>query len=258
MAKATEINDPRRGLERLWGQREPGRRGPKPRLSTDAVVRQAIALADAEGLAALSMRRVAEVVGVSPMSLYTYVPSKAELVDLMFDRVLGDTADPDPSLVHWREKLAFIARERWALSERHPWLLDLAMHRPPLGPNVLRKAQLMLSALDNMALEPEQAGLAAEALQDYITGALRSAREAREAEAVSGLSDEQWFALVGPVLEQHLDPHDFQAISRLTAARRRQTRSGQERNARFEFGLERMLDGLEAFIQRDSADRDPG
>lgn len=249
----TNSGDPRRSLELLWGGQEPGRRGPKQRLSTAEVVDAAIALADAAGIAALSMRKVAEAVGVSPMSLYTYVPSKAELVDLMFDRVLADTADPDGDLSGWREKMAFIARERWALSERHPWLLDLAMHRPPMGPNVLRKAQAMLAALDGMGLGPEDMGLAAETLQDYITGALRSAREARESERSSGLSDAQWFAIVGPVLEKHLDPQNYRAIRRIAEARRRQTRSPSERTARFEFGLERVLDGLDAFIRRSHA-----
>lgn len=244
----TDGGDPQRSLERLWGRQEPGRRGPKQRLSTAEVVEAAIALADSEGVQALSMRKVAQAVGVSPMSLYTYVPSKAELLDLMFDRVLGDAADPDDTVATWREKLAFMARERWGLSERHPWLLDLAMHRPPLGPNMMRKAMAMLGALANMGLAPEETGLAADVLQDYITGALRSAREAREAEALSGLSDAQWFAIVWPVLEKHLDPQHFQTVSRMSEARRERTRSPDQRAARFEFGLERVLDGLEVFI----------
>ena len=242
--------DPQRSLERLWGQREPGRRGPKPRLSTAAVVDAAIALADAEGVQALSMRKVAETVGVSPMSLYTYVPSKAELLDLMFDRVLGDTADPDDRVIGWRDKLAFMARERWALSERHPWLLDLATHRPPLGPNMMRKAVAMLTTVAAMGLSPEETGHAVDVLQDYITGALRSAREAREAEQLSGLSDEQWFSIVWPVLEKHLDPQHFETVSRMSEGRRERSRSPDERSARFEFGLECVLDGLEAFINR--------
>lgn len=249
----TDGGDPQRSLERLWGRQEPGRRGPKQRLSTAEVVEAAIALADKEGVQALSMRKVAQAVGVSPMSLYTYVPSKAELVDMMFDRVLADTADPDDRLTSWRERLTFIARERWGLSERHPWLLDLAMHRPPLGPNMMRKAMAMLSAMENMGLAPEETGHAVEALQDYISGALRSAREAREAEALSGLTDEQWFSIVWPVLEKHLDPQNFQTVSRMSEARRRQTRSPDERAARFEFGLERVLDGLEVFIGKRTA-----
>jgi len=81
--------DLNRSVELLWRRQEPGRRGPKQRLSTEEVVQTAIRLADADGLEALSMRKVAQEMGVTPMSLYTYVPSKAELADLMFDRVLA-------------------------------------------------------------------------------------------------------------------------------------------------------------------------
>jgi AcrR family transcriptional regulator len=241
--------DPRKSLELLWSRQEPGRRGPKQRLSTDEVVQAAIRLADAEGLAALSMRKVADAVGVSPMSLYTYVPSKAELVDLMFDRVLAELPDPDDSVQGWRARLAFIARQRWALSERHPWLLDLALHRPPLGPNVMKKAEVAMGAFDGMGLEVEEMGMAAEALQNYVAGALRSAREAREIEARSGMTDEEWFERVGGMLEGRVDPEAYPAMKRLGEARKGKARARHAQQARFEFGLERVLDGLDAFIK---------
>ena len=245
--------DPRRSLELLWGRQEPGRRGPKQRLSTDEVVAAAIALADAEGLAALSMRRVAEAVGVSPMSLYTYVPSKAELVDLMFDRALAAAADPDDSVQGWRAKLTFIARERWVLVERHPWFLDLALHRPPLGPNVLRKVEVMMNALDGMGLAPDEMSRVAETLQNFIAGAQQSARDARDIERESGITDEQWLEMIQPALEQHFDPDAFPAIKRMGEARARKTRTHSERTASFEVGLARVLDGLEAYLRERQA-----
>ena len=241
--------DPRRSLELLWGRQEPGRRGPKQRLSTDEVVAAAIALADAEGLAALSMRRVAEAVGVSPMSLYTYVPSKAELVDLMFDRVLGAAPDPDASVEGWRARLTFVARQRWALAEHHPWFLDLALHRPPLGPNVLRKVEVMMSALDGMGLAPDDMSRVADVLQNFIAGAQQSARDAREVEQASGITDEQWLEMMRPDLERRLDPDSFPTLKRLGEGRRGKTRTAAERTASFEFGLARVLDGLEAYLR---------
>ena len=88
--------DPGRSIALLWGVAESGRRGPKPRHTVEDVVQAAIALADAQGLGALSMRHVAETLQLSPMSLYTYVPSKAELMDLMLDRVAGEmSASPE-------------------------------------------------------------------------------------------------------------------------------------------------------------------
>ena len=78
------------------------------------------------------------------MSLYTYVPSKAELVDLMFDRALGAAADPDETVRGWRARMIFIARQRWILGERHPWFLDLALHRPPLVKTVWIPADIVV------------------------------------------------------------------------------------------------------------------
>src|SRR5471030_1171419 len=105
MASELPDGDPSRSIALLWGVAESGRRGPKPRHSVEDVVRAAIALADAEGLDAVSMRRVAETLQLSPMSLYTYVPSKAELVDLMLDRVAGEMGEPDPAGGDWRQQL---------------------------------------------------------------------------------------------------------------------------------------------------------
>lgn len=245
----TSGGDPRRSLELLWRRQEPGRRGPKQRLSPEALVDAAVALADAEGLEALSMRRVAQALGVSPMSLYTYVPSKAELIDLMFDRVLAEAADPDDTVVGWRAKLAFIARQRWALELKHPWLLDLAMQRPPLGPNVLRKAEVAMRVFEGVDLEPREIAMAAQALQNYVVGALHAARDAREAEARSGISLEAWFAAVAEELAERVDKDAFPLMARMSEAGKLQALDHDELQARFEFGLQRMLDGLESYIR---------
>jgi AcrR family transcriptional regulator len=238
-----------RSLGLLWGRQETGRRGPKPRFSAEDVVAAATAIADAEGLAALSMRRVAEAMGLSPMSLYTYVPSKAELVDLMFDRAMAAVADPDEGLAGWRARLTFIARQRWALAQLHPWVLDLALHRPPLGPNVLRKFEATIHALGGMGLTEEEITLVADVLQNYIGGALQTAREARDVERHSGITDAQWLELVEPELRRHFDPATFPSLSRLSDAGGKRARTHDERMASFEFGLERVLDGLEAYIR---------
>src|ERR1700744_2604797 len=119
-----------RSLARLWGAVAPDgppRRGPKPKHSVEAVVQAAIALADAEGLEALSMRRVAEMLRLSPMSLYTYVPSKAELLDLMLDHVVGEIEEPKPGAGDWRAQVTQLARQRWLMAQRHPWILQVGM-----------------------------------------------------------------------------------------------------------------------------------
>src|SRR4051812_17689062 len=122
--------DPKRSLELLWRTHEPPARGPKQRLDIDQIVRAAIEVADADGLQALSMRKVAERLNVGTMSLYTYVPGKNELIDLMFDLAV---AGPNEGIEGtWRERLEQIAHESWWRYHRHPWLLEITMVRPVL------------------------------------------------------------------------------------------------------------------------------
>ena len=114
--------DPARTLQLLW--REPGaadsRRGPRQSLSVERVVTAAIALADSDGLASVTMRAVAHALGVVPMSLYTYVPGKAELLDLMLDTVYLQMPRGDLSGMPWRERLAAVAQENRDLFTLHP------------------------------------------------------------------------------------------------------------------------------------------
>lgn len=242
-------DDPRRSIELLWGQHEPGRRGPKPRFSTADVVQAAIAIADRDGLAAISMRAVAQSVGVSPMSLYTYVRSKTELLALMFDQVMGEMQDPPPDL-EWRAALTFMARERWRLGLHRPWLLDVAHHRLPLGPNLVARLEGVIRTLDATGLPELDKDLVAGVIVNYVRGALHELREAREAEERSGLTDEQWFSLVEPALQTRLDPARRPTLARLRETWRKARGRANDPTVRFEQGLEVVLDGIEAFIAR--------
>lgn len=240
--------DPGRSINLLWGSAEPGRRGPKPRYSVTQVVDAAIAVADAEGLQAISVRRIAQELGVSPMSIYTYVPSKAELVGLMFDMVLGETSGAPPP-ESWRAALTHIACERWKLSERHPWMLDLALHRPPLGPNLLARHEVALRILDATGLDHLTKDMVIDVLHSFLVGALLEAREAREAERVSGLTDAQWFAMAEPALSAQLDAEKFPNVLRLRDAWREADKAVvADPMWRFRFGLEVVLDGIDALI----------
>ncbi|MET0273952.1 MAG: TetR/AcrR family transcriptional regulator [Phenylobacterium sp.] len=239
--------DPARSIALLWGLHEPGRRGPKPKLSAEAVVDAAIALADREGLAAVSMRRVAESLGLSPMALYTYAPSKGELVDLMLDRIWRDAILPPQPLAGWREKLEFIARQQWEIGQRHPWVL-VATHRPALGPNFVAHLEAAFSAVDGLGLDELEMEMTVRLVTDYARGAVRSALEGREVEQRTGVTDAEWMAVAEPALQQVLDPEAFPVLIRVGAA----CNAGQDllfdRDRGFEFGLQRVLDGVEAFI----------
>ena len=238
--------DPKRSLELLWGVRPPPRRGPKPRLTAEEIVRAAIALADAEGLDALSMRRIADELGVSPMSIYTYVPGKAELIDVMVDRAFGELAPSEEGT--WRARLERIARENWALFHRHPWMLQVTTVRPPMGPNLLGKYEYELRAVDGLGLTDVEMDSVVALVTGFAESSARVSVNAAEAERRSGMSDEQWWESVAPLLDTLVDEADYPLGSRVGAA------AGQEYNAAvgpghaFEFGLARILDGVEALI----------
>ena len=249
VAEFTGGGDPGRSIALLWGVAGTGRRGPKPRHSVEAVVQAAIALADAEGLTAISMRRVAETLGLSPMSLYTYVPSKAELLDLMLDRVAGEQFALDPAADGWRARLEQIARHGWQRAQRHPWILQVGAHRPPLGPNILSRVESTLSAIDGLGLTEMEMDQLTSLVGDYVRGAVRAALDAREVEQQTGMTDEQWWAMNTPLLEGLVDPARYPTTVKIGEAYKsgRMTPPDHERN--FEFGLQRVLDGVAAFIE---------
>src|SRR5262245_63377848 len=113
----------------------------------------ATAIADAEGLEAVTMRQVASALGVVPMTLYTYVPGKAELLDLMLDAAYAHMPRTDTSGQPWRQRLASIAAENWRLYETHPWAATVSTIRPPLGPGQMAKYEHELSAFDSLGLD---------------------------------------------------------------------------------------------------------
>ncbi|MDB5452285.1 MAG: TetR family transcriptional regulator [Caulobacteraceae bacterium] len=240
--------DPRRSLELLWGVEAPARRGPKPRLSVEDVVRAAIGVADIEGLAALSMRRVAQVLGVSTMSLYTYVPSKAELIDVMLDRVWGEMATPDCAPGDWRAGLRFMACQDRDIGRRHPWMLQVATHRPPLGPNVAARYETAFRTIDGLGLDEIEMDLVIALLENYVRGAVRFDIEADELVRRTGLTDHQWWMSRQSIVADLITTKDFPTARRVGAACSEFYGATEDRPDTFEFGLQRVLDGIAAFI----------
>ena len=112
----------------LWGDPQPVRRGPRQRLDVEVIVGAAIAIADATGIESLTMRGLADAIGVATMSLYTYVPGKPELVELMIDRAVAGQP-PTAGSDDWRTGLDSLARSLVALYRHHPWLLAVATTR---------------------------------------------------------------------------------------------------------------------------------
>ncbi|MEV4012889.1 TetR/AcrR family transcriptional regulator [Nonomuraea angiospora] len=245
--------DPARSLALLWRTSERASRKGKPELSVDRIVRAAIEVADAEGLPALSMRRVAERLGVGTMSLYTYVPGKPELFDVMLDTVYGETARPDDVPGGWRGRLEQIARENWALYLRHPWLLQVATSRPVLGPNVTAKYDYELRAVDGIGLTDLEMDSVITLVTGFVHGTARGAVEAAQVESQTGLTDEQWWAAHAPFLSRITDAARYPTAARVGQAAGEALNAAYSPEHAFEFGLERVLDGVEALISRRSA-----
>jgi AcrR family transcriptional regulator len=134
----------------------PSRRRREP-ISRDAIVAAAIGLLDREGLAALSMRRLAEELGTGAASLYWHVGSKDGLLDLVFDELIGEEQIPDPDPPRWQEQLKDIARAQRRVSLRHPYLVRISIGRIPMGPNALRFSERVLAILRAGGLPPRLA-----------------------------------------------------------------------------------------------------
>lgn len=246
------LKRPERSLELLWGSRERPSRGPKPRLTLEQIVRAAVEIADADGLAALSMRRVAEKLGVGVMSLYRYVPGKDELVDVMFDTVIGESAQPEGVPEDWRARLEWRAREDWALYHRHPWLLQVSVSRPPLGPNVLLSYESTLDAVSETGLAGGDIVAVADLIDNFVRGAAGSALEAMQIQQRTGVSDEEWWIANARLWERYFDPARFPRLTRLyqEGAFDQYGNDTVPNATLFEFGLQRVLDGIEVLIRQ--------
>ena len=242
--------DPRRTIELLWGVPGPPRRGPKPKLTVPDVVRAAIALADADSLAAATVRRVAEHLGVSPMSLYTYVPGRAELLDLMIDHVHGELTAPEPGL-GWRAALTSIAEDAWALYHRHPWLLQVITGRPSLGPNSFAKYERELRAVDGIGLADLELDAVVGLVSGYVQGVARTSVDAARLVRTSGMTDAQWWEASAPVLAgiPAADASHYPLAGRVGTAAGEAHGAAVDPAYSFRFGLDRILDGIEFLIR---------
>jgi AcrR family transcriptional regulator len=257
MTEHTGGGDPTRTMALLWGARKRPSRGPKPGLSVEEIVREAIETADEEGLAALSMRRVAERLGISTMSLYTYVPGKGELIDLMLDTVMGEAAKPNDAAGGWRERLEMVARENRALYRRHPWLLHVvAASRPPLGPNVIAKYDHELRAVEGIGLTEVEMDSVLTLVLGHVEGTARRAVEASQAEKRTGMTDDEWWSANAPLLEKVFDADRYPTAARVGAAAGAAYEAAYDPEHAFEFGLQRVLDGIEALVRARSAQPD--
>jgi AcrR family transcriptional regulator len=238
-------------LRLLWAPRQPRKRG----LTADAIVSAGVALADREGLDAVSMRRVADELGAGTMSLYRHVPGKNELLELMFDRVIGEGGGVEPPEGTWRERLETIVWESWRLYHRHPWVIAVSQTRPPLGPGVLDSYEQMLRAIDGVGLSGRDMNASCTLLSDYCAGAARRAISESQEERLTGVSTESWWESRASFWEEYFDPQRYRTISRIYEEGAYDDGGAGFGEDAFAYGLAVILDGIEARI---GAARSPG
>ncbi|MFB7470755.1 TetR/AcrR family transcriptional regulator [Kitasatospora sp. NPDC056184] len=220
----------------VWERPEPPDRPVPAALSRDRIVRAAIPLADADGLEAVSLRKVAAALGVGPMRLYGYIGTKDELLDLMVDAV---HAEIRPTGDGRREVLHSLADATRQAAHRHEWFADLIGGRPQLGPHALAVGEAVLAAMGDADLEVTVPAVAA--VNAYVIGAVRREIAERRAERATGMDLRQWQAASGPYLKRTLATGRYPALAAVV-------RDGPHLDAdrTFRIGLGFLLDGIEA------------
>jgi len=252
---ATEISgsgDPARTIATLWGTRQLPRRGPKHTLTTAQVIDAAVDIADLDqDLATLSMRRVAESLGVGTMSLYTYVASRIELVEAMLDSVYGEAVQQLGARGDqpWQDGLRQVAQVSWDLYLRHPWVLQVFTGRPPLGPHAIAKYERELSVIDGIGLTDVEMDAIITLVHTHVEGVARRRIEADRAVRRTGISDEQWWQTVQPALAEVFDPARFPIAARVGEAAGQAHQAGHNPEHAFAFGLDRLLQGVAVLIE---------
>lgn len=241
-----------RTLDLLWGTGQRPSRGPKPGLTLERIVEAAIEVADRDGIGALSMRRIATELGTGTMSLYRYVPGKAELLDLMLDRVQRPSENPaDPGDGGWRPALEALARATLALYRRHPWLLEVNQSRPILGPSALDGMEKVFSRIKPMRLSDPELLSVIVMIDGYVAGAARTQLYQEQAEHSSGLTDAEFWEAQRPALEKAMSSGRYPVMAGLSED------TFDAGFDHFEFGLQRILDGLEVHVARRAAEEGP-
>jgi DNA-binding transcriptional regulator YhcF (GntR family) len=219
----------------------------KPPLGRDRLVRAAIALADAEGRGALSMRRLAAELGVGPMALYRHVPDKDELLRLMADTAFGAEGLPEPGPAAWRPRLELAARTQWRAYRRHPWLAPVMLHslvRPPIVTSGLRLVDWSLRALTGTGLHRRTRIQAIMTLNGWVGGLAVSHAIEVEAELDTGITGAQRLEADMALLDAHLASGRFPALAEVLTGL-----PDVGFDEVFEFGLRRQLDGIAVLLE---------
>lgn len=237
-----------RYLQLLWHREPPGRRGPRPGRSIEEIGAAAVAIADADGLDAVSMKSVAAAVGFTTMSLYRYVDSKDELGAVMLDVAYGPPDlrfGPDDG---WRDRITRWAREISSRRFAHPWATEVRQVSPPLTPNLIRWTESGLEALEGLPLTSQQRLSALLAIDGWGQNHVRQTIQmGLTGPADPGTPQGGYLELIGSLV-------DKDAFPRLTAAGSEVGDDDEDFfDEEFAYGLGLLLDGIEALVRRSRA-----
>ncbi|QFY13354.1 TetR family transcriptional regulator [Nonomuraea phyllanthi] len=228
----------------IWMRPERPARGPRPAYSRAQITASAIRIADAEGLEAATMRRIAAEIGAGAMSLYRYVPSRDDLLELMADRLQGEIDVEGMPSGDWRADLARYADGLRAMWLRHPWIATVQRSLPSFGPNQLLVIERVMGALDaHVSIDDNLALMAI--LNGYVEGAAREEISWAEEVRSSGVSESEWMARSGPYVEQLLKSGEYPIFSKIVMEAHRFHLS---RDDQFRHGLQRVLDCIAAAL----------
>ncbi|MDI1446783.1 TetR/AcrR family transcriptional regulator C-terminal domain-containing protein [Polyangium sp. 6x1] len=198
-------------------------------LTREVIVRAALALADKDGLHAVSLRNVASALDAGPMRLYGHVEDKEELLALMVDEVYGELSAPTPG--DWRAALRSIAEGLRAAARRHPWFIGLLGGRPHLGANAFAYMEASLASLGGVDVDDAIGAL--RLVKAYAIGAIQS----EASDLGSGMNQAEWQTASWPYVEQMISTGNFPMIAKVV-------RDAKHPQDTFERGLETVLDGL--------------
>lgn len=228
----------------IWMRPERPARGPKPAYSRAQITEAALRIADAEGLEAATMRRIAAEIGAGAMSLYRYVPSRDDLIELMSDRLMGEIEVTGMPSGDWRADLTHYANELRAMSLRHPWIATVHRSLPSFGPNQLRVIEGVMGALDPYVTIDENLGLMS-ILGGYVESTVREEISWAEEVRRSGLSESEWMARSSPYIHQLIASGQYPIFTKIVVDARGPHLSRAEQ---FRYGLERVLDCIAAAL----------
>lgn len=227
------------GTALAWGHTAAPRRGPKPGWSVEQIVNAAIAQADAEGYAALSMPSIAKRLGITANALYRYIRSKEELLVLVAEASWGPPPEPLPD--DWRAAVTAWARALLERCHRHPWLIELPVRGGPTTPNMLRWLEVFLAGMADTGLNISDKLGCASLVDGWVrsTAALLRDVHAGSPERTQALSE---------FLQPRLQDRGYPRVAAVFAGENYGEDGMQESDV--EFGLERILDGIEVLIAR--------